>query len=178
MSQGPQQIKPKGLRKADIGLIIVIILLIIGVFIFVRNSSAKPDKLTYNDFRQYAIEGRIENATITPLGGDNVGYVNIAGEYRNTEGKKARYTVMISENSLDNEILPVFIQKNVTVDYKKMTSVDWFSIIVLIVMPVLLVVGMIIFFVRNAGGAAGTNRAFEFGRSRARLARHTPQPGV
>lgn len=173
MSQGPQQLKPKGIKKADIGIIAIITLLIVGVIIFMRNASGKPDKLNYNDFRQYVIEGRIENATITPLGGDNIGYVNISGDYRDSENQKARYTVMIPETSLDNEILPIFVQKNVDVDYKKMSSIDWFSIIVLVVLPILLVVGMIIFFMRSAGGAAGTNRAFEFGRSRARIARHS-----
>jgi len=56
MSQGPQQLKPKGIKKADIGIIAIITLLIVGVIIFMRNASGKPDKLNYNDFRQYVIE--------------------------------------------------------------------------------------------------------------------------
>src|SRR5690554_1125458 len=174
MTKGPNQLKPRRIKRADIGVILIIVLLIVGIFIFMRNAADKPEELEINDFIDYVKRDGIENATITPLGGDNIGYVNITGEYRKVDDDTVgRYTIMISESLFDEEIRPYFLANGVKTDFKKMSSVDWFSIIVLVILPILLVVGMIIFFMRSAGGAGGTNRAFEFGRSRARLARHT-----
>ncbi|MDD4389094.1 MAG: hypothetical protein PHV87_07810, partial [Bacilli bacterium] len=173
MAQGPQQLKPKKIKTADIGVILIIILLIIGIFLFMHNAADKPDKPELNDFLNYAEKDRIKSVAITPLGGNNIGYVNVTGEYINDEGIITRYNIIISEDILNDSVVPFIKANKVATYYKKMSSVDWFSIIVLVILPILLVIGMVVFFMRSAGGAAGTNRAFEFGRSRARLARHT-----
>ena len=53
---------------------------------------------------------------------------------------------------------------------KPLRQFDWWGFIISIVVPVLLLGGLIIFFVKSSS-AAGGNRAFDFGKSRARLAR-------
>jgi len=55
-------------------------------------------------------------------------------------------------------------------EYVGLNPADWWSIIA-IVLPILLFAGLIIFFVRNSGSS--NNKAFEFGKTRARLSRHS-----
>jgi len=168
MAQGPQLQKKN--KNVDFLVIAVVILLILGIFIFMRNLTGRPDELTYNDFIQYVEEGRIERVTITPVGGDNIDLDNITGVYKNSENKSAYFTVIVNRDEFQNKILPILITQNVEVKYHKLSSADWLTIISFI-LPILLFIGLMVFLLKNTN--ASNNKAFDFGRSRARLARHS-----
>lgn len=85
MAQGPQ-LKPKKSRNLDFGVIAIVILLIVGIFIFINNMGNETHKLTYGDFEEALALGQIDSATISPVGGENENFVNITGEYTKKRG--------------------------------------------------------------------------------------------
>jgi len=169
MAQGPQ-LKPKKIKRADVGVIAFIILLVIGIFFFMRNATGKPDELLYNDFFTYLTNDRIETMRITPLGGENPGLYSVSGKYKTETNADGLYVIVLSEDDIEIKVKPFIALNNIEMEYVGLNPADWWSIIA-IVLPILLFAGLIIFFVRNSGSS--NNKAFEFGKTRARLSRHS-----
>lgn len=170
MAQGPQQIKPKKGRKLDLGVIAIIVLLVIGIYIFMRNATGQPTELTYNDFMEELNAGDIKSIIITPIGGDNLGYVTVSGEYKNDQNQTEKYTIILSEDILISKVYPMAEAQKIPLENRRLASSNWLSIITFIV-PIILFVALMYFLFKNSG--AGNNKAFEFGKTRARLNRHS-----
>jgi cell division protease FtsH len=169
MAQGPQ-LKPKKIKRADIGVIAFIILVIVGIFFFMKNATGKPDELLYNDFFSYLDDDRIETMRITPLGGENPGLYSVSGIYVDDSAAKASYVIRLSETDIEVKVKPYIATNNIEMEYVGLNPADWWSIIA-IILPILLFAGLIIFFIRNSGNS--NNKAFEFGKTRAKLSRHS-----
>ncbi|MGD9886932.1 MAG: ATP-dependent zinc metalloprotease FtsH [Bacilli bacterium] len=169
MAQGPQ-LKPKKIKKADVGVIAFIILLIVGIFFFMRNATGKPDELLYNDFFEYLADDRIETMRITPLGGENPGLYSVSGTYKTDTNADGLYVINLSEDDIEVKVKPFIALNGIDMEYVGLNPADWWSIIA-IILPILLFVGLIIFFIRNSGNS--NNKAFEFGKTRAKLSRHS-----
>lgn len=169
MAQGPQ-LRPKKGKSLDFGVIAIVILLIVGIFIFMRNITGRPDELSYTDFKEYVEDGRIQSVTVTPVGGENIGLDNITGEYIDEDGNKAYFSVIIDREDFKANFQPNLIAQGVEINYNKLTSSNWLSIITFL-LPIVLFIGLMVFLLRNTN--AGNNRAFDFGKTRAKLSRHS-----
>lgn len=169
MAQGPQ-LRPKKGKNLDFGVIAVVILIIIGIFIFMKNITGKPDELSYNEFITYVNDGRIQRIDITPVGGENQGLDNLTGEYINSEGEKAYFSIIMDRNDFQENFKPTLVSQGVEINYNKVTSSNWLSIITFL-LPIVLLIGLMVFLLRNTN--ASNNRAFDFGKTRAKLSRHS-----
>ncbi len=165
MAQRPQ-LKPKAKRGLDIGVIAIIILVIVGIFLFFRSTTNKPDELTQNDFLQAIDENRVKSAMIIPVGGDNAGFVTISGEYLNDTGVIAKYTIIMDVTIVNNTVMPSLILHDVPVKVDKLSGSAWGYVLSLL-LPILLYGGLFFLLFRNVN--TGNNQAFDFGKSRARL---------
>ena len=115
MAQGPQ-LRPKKGKSLDFGVIAIVILLIVGIFIFMRNITGRPDELSYTDFKEYVEDGRIQSVTVTPVGGENIGLDNITGEYIDEDGNKAYFSVIIDREDFKANFQPNLIAQGVEIN--------------------------------------------------------------
>jgi len=169
MAQGPQ-LQPKKTKRADIGVIAIIVLIILGIFFFMRNATGQPDELKYTDFFNYLDANRVETIKIERVGGDNEGLSTITGEYKNELGETKKFVIILSNADIEAKVMPKVIENRIPAYYGKLSSANWLSIISFII-PIVLIVGLMIFLMKNSG--AGNSKAFDFGKTRARLNRHS-----
>lgn len=151
-------------RKFDIMFFIVVALVILGVFLLIRNlTNQGPTKLTYDDFTAKVESGNITGEiNVTPAGGSNYELYEVTGTY-NQDGKAYKFTVnMFKEQLLDIEGKYTTIQLNVNT----LTENIWLSLLISLI-PYVIVVGVFIFLMRGQGNS----KAFDFGKSTAQLAR-------
>lgn len=151
-------------RKFDIMFFIVVALVILGVFLLIRNlTNQGPTKLTYDDFTAKVESGNITGEiNVTPAGGSNYELYEVTGTY-NQDGKAYKFTVnMFKEQLLDIEGKYTTIQLNVNI----LTENIWLSLLISLI-PYVIVVGVFIFLMRGQGNS----KAFDFGKSTAQLAR-------
>lgn len=168
MAQGPQQPKINK-RRTDFGVIFIIILIMVGIYIFVRNTASQPDVLSENDFVTNLNNNRIDSINVTPIGGDNLDLVSITGTYRNSENVKKNYRVEVYLSLFQDE-LDTARSKGIIITNKPLSTFDWLSVLSFII-PTILFVGLVVFLLKNSN--TGNNKAFEFGKTRARLNRHS-----
>lgn len=169
MAQGPQAPKPRKMKKADLGFIIILFLMLLGIFLYFSRNANQTELLTPEEFNTLLDENKITEVYVTPVGGANENLWYFYGTFLDNDDTEIRFelygtnAILISIESVSN---PTFV-----FEYVPLRTFDWWSFIISIVVPLLLLGGLIIFFVKSAGGAGGNNKAFEFGKSRARLNR-------
>ena len=159
-------------KKFDFMFFIIVILAIIGVSMLIRGFTNRgPKQIDSTTFITMVEENKIAgNGTATPAGGDNTGLYEIKGQYdSNDDGKMdSEFSVIVTYDIINN----ISLNKdgkynNVMVTYKKITTNVWLDILVSII-PYVLFIGMLIFFLKSQGG---NNKAFDFGKSTAQLSR-------
>ena len=170
----------KKLRISDIFLVFIVIFIFVGIFLLINNTYNKATELEQSDFYTYleadkdATKNKIISVNITPAGGDNNLFYQITGKYLDDNGEEKKYNVLLPVGIAEETILaPDSLEKydGVDINIKKLNTIDWFSIILLGVLPIVLIVVAIVFISKNAGNS--NNKAFEFGRTRARLNKRT-----
>ncbi|MDD2492523.1 MAG: ATP-dependent zinc metalloprotease FtsH [Bacilli bacterium] len=169
----PQQEGAKKFRKSDIGLLIVFIAILVGIFILINNSLGKPDELTQYDFHELLEKEKLKSINIKPIGGDNKDFFEVYGAYLNADNEEKNYTAVLSIEYVNENILSTegMLKYNINPKIVKLITVDWFSIIFMVVLPIALIVGFVIFISKNANNS--NNKAFEFAKTRARLNKKT-----
>lgn len=170
MAQGPQRQQPKRGFRTDIGVILIIILVIVGIYFFMRNAATAPDEFDLKDFETYLERDRIESVEATPVGGENIGWLRISGKYLDEENNERRYVLIVLEDQFLVDFYPTIKEKGLDYTNTPRQTTDWLSILTFII-PIVLFVGFMIFLFRNT--SSGSNKAFDFGKSRARMARHS-----
>ena len=119
--------------------------------------NATINKVAFSDFMNSAQENKIESVTI--VGND------IYGTY--TNGAKFR-----TYAPFDPSMVEELRKQNITIEARPLESVeDSFLGILLSWFPMLLILGVWIFFMRQAN--SGNNKAMSFGKSRAKLIENT-----
>mgnify|MGYP003290127551 CR=1 FL=1 len=164
----------KKFKKADLGIFIILLIILLGIGWVVRRSVARADELTQQDFFEYLEDGYFQSIIISPVGGgENLDSYSIKGRYKDTNGDMHNYHIILDRDIVrDNLLTPEAIKKyNINPELKSLNKVDWFSIIVLVLIPIALVVIFFVFMSRNANNS--NNKAFEFGKSRARATKKT-----
>jgi len=138
----------------NLALWLVISLMMILLFNMFNKPRATADKISYSDFLTQIDAGKITAVTIQ--GND------ILGKYDGKDGKDFR-TYKPSDADLTDKLL----EKKITINAKpEEEKFSWFSIFISW-FPLLLLVGIWIFFMRQM--QAGGGKAMSFGKSRAKL---------
>lgn len=132
--------------------------LVIGlVMIFLFNLFSKPQEpikeITYSDFTNYIEKGQVIKVLI-----ENE---RVKGLFAN----QVAFQTAIPAN--DPDLLKLLKEKNVTIQVKPVEETPWYLTLLISWFPMLLLIGVWIFFMRQMQNGGG--RAMSFGRSRAKL---------
>ena len=65
----PKQPSPRRVKKSDIGVIIILVLVLVGIAMLVNRTLNKADELTQQDFYQILEDERFQEIVIQPAGG-------------------------------------------------------------------------------------------------------------
>ncbi|NLD26330.1 MAG: ATP-dependent zinc metalloprotease FtsH [Acholeplasmataceae bacterium] len=135
-----------------------------------RNATAQPDNLVVTDFEEYLNQNRIKSIDITPVGGENEELVTISGIYTDANGKDLNYYFIIDRELFYKDYYDLAKSNGVVITHNKLSSTNWLSILSFLI-PIVLFIGFMVFLFRN--NASGNNKAFDFGKSRARINRQS-----
>ena len=157
-------------KKSYIGLLFISILLIIGVWVFVDGVVNETTELNQTEFWDVLGNNQVIEMKIKPAGGNNIMDYEIIGIFDNN-GEEVRFEALIPVSVVDEQILsPDGDYFNVAskVLKERLVTFDWGSVL-LFVGPLILLVVLFFYLMRNAGSS--NNKAFEFAKSRARMSR-------
>ena len=139
----------------NISLWLVIILMMVMLYnIFNQQQQTGQVDIGYSQFLAMVEEGRIQSVVIQ---GQDL-YL--------TDGKGARYKCFAPE---DGELITFLRTNGVTIKAKPPSENSWFMSIIISWLPMIVLIGVWIFFMRQMQGGAGGGKAMSFGKSRARL---------
>ncbi len=156
---------PPNTKANKIGNLIVMMLILLFVFMAIwmfRQTDEQPMELTYTEFMQELENDNVATIKSTPISGDiNAGSYLLEGNLRD---EQEYFLEVPTQDSLQN----IIIQAD-TLDIEYMHergSTYSFWNIIFILLPIMLIILFIGFFMRSGGG---NNRAFDFGKSKATL---------
>ncbi len=141
---------------------IVLWLVIAGVLYVVAQSiSPQPttNSVNYSQFINQVEDGRVQSVTIE-------GY-EVNGRYDNGESFKTVLPAAVG----DEKLIPTLLQNDVQVTNKEPERQGFLTQLFLSILPILLILGIFIFFMRQmqGGGRGGGGGPMSFGKSKARL---------
>ncbi|MFH5882530.1 ATP-dependent zinc metalloprotease FtsH [Liberiplasma polymorphum] len=167
MSQ-PQP-KPPVTKANRVGNLIVMVLILLFVFSAIwmfTQSGEEPTELTYTEFIVKLENGEIDKVFSTPISGEiNTGAYLIEGTY--LDGTK--FFLEVPTQGVLNDIIERIDASphNVTYQHIRGSSYAFWNIFI-ILLPIILILVLVGFFMRSSGG---NNKAFDFGKSRAKMNR-------
>ncbi|MBP7146700.1 MAG: ATP-dependent zinc metalloprotease FtsH [Acidobacteria bacterium] len=142
---------------------VVILLALIAIIQFFRQDKTGVHQLTQSEIYDQVVAGKISKVTLTP---DQVGYV-IEGSMKEGDGETPFTGYMVK----DDQFLEQLRAHAVSVEVNKPREGGALMVTLLSWAPMLLLIGVWIFFMRQM--QTGGNKALSFGKSRAKLL--TPQ---
>lgn len=144
---------------------IIIILIMIGVLYFINANNRKTHYITYDKLVSYMEKGKVEEISITPK--SNAGVYQIKGTIKGYEEGESFFVRI----PLSDQVVSKIMTYESTNKFKIKTSEDPSSstlILILVnVLPIVLLVGLALFFISRQMGAA--NKSMDFGKSKAKL---------
>lgn len=157
------------IKKSYVGLLIISIIVIIGIWLFIDGAVNKTDDIS-KDFWDYLENNQIQTMNYRQVGGENDNLYTVFGVYKDKDGNEKKYEVLLPKDVVDTNIISPTGPYHQYVDSKgiKLVSVNWLDIL-LTVGPIVIFVILFLFLMRNAG--ASNNQAFEFAKNRAKLTR-------
>jgi len=138
--------------QKNIALWLVVSLVFIFVYHLFNQPKVAQEDIVFSDFVNYADKGQVREVIIQ---GEN-----ITGKL--TTGKNFK-----TYAPADPELIPLLKQKGVRIVAKPADDSPWFMTLLVSWFPMLLLIGVWIFFMRQM--QAGGGKALAFGKSRARL---------
>lgn len=163
--------KPTAPQRGRFGNIFAfaIILIFISAVVYMLSAGGE-DVITY-EYSTYVEEIEdlnIETAVSTPVtGGSNIGAFKITGTVKDEPG--ATYEVIVPSREALQVLIDDYFTSNYGIDYTHVKAASYgFWDIAFIVIPIIILVVIIVFMMR---GNSGNNRAFDFGKTRAKLNR-------
>ena len=161
--------KKKGLIKYLLPWLVVLLVLSVAIPFFNQESTSE---ISYNEFTKVVQEEKIIEVEIVP----SSLVIDVEGTYtKKGDNKDTKFTVVIPKTETELDSLIELLDENGT----KVTIVDendrgLFLEIILTLLPYVLLIGAMFFFVRMMSNTAGgNNKAFEFGNSRAKLEKNS-----
>jgi cell division protease FtsH len=135
-----------------IALWLVLALIILAVFSVFNKQHGREPEIVFSEFMTAVDRGDVQKVTIQ-------GH-NIQGEYKNGE----RFRTFAPD---DPELVKSLRDKKVKIAAKPEEDSPWYMVLLLNWFPMLLLIGVWIFFMRQMQGGGG--KAMSFGKSRAKL---------
>lgn len=138
----------------NISLWLVIVLMMVMLYnIFNQQQTGQVD-VGYSEFLAMVEDGRIQSVVIQ------------GQELYLTDGSGAQYKSFAPD---DGELIGFLRSKGVAIKAKPPAESSWFMSILVSWLPMIVLIGVWIFFMRQMQGGAGGGKAMSFGKSRARL---------
>ncbi len=140
----------------NISLWLVIVLMMVMLYnIFNQKQQTGPViEIGYSQFLAMAEDGRIQSVVIQ------------GQDLFLTDGNGAKYKCFAPE---DGELISFLRTNGVVIKAKPPSENSWFMSIIVSWLPMIVLIGVWIFFMRQMQGGAGGGKALSFGKSRARL---------
>jgi cell division protease FtsH len=168
MAQMNKPMKKK-IGFSDIFLLALFAFIIGGVILFALRGNEKIVELEHEEFFELLEAGQIKELSLRGVSGDgNQNALEAYGTFNDTYTLAEGFVVTLMQDDYQ-EILE--IQKNVPFTIKKIeviSSFNWLSLLSILV-PVIIFGVIIYLMIKNSAGSQ--NKAFDFGKSRARLSR-------
>ena len=136
----------------NLSLWLVIILMVVMLVNIFNQQQVAETQISYSEFLSMVDEERVANVVIQ---GQELFVSDISG---------ARFKIFAPP---DNDLIRTLRQKKVTINAKPPAETPWFMSILVSWFPMIILIGVWIFFMRQMQGGGG--KALSFGKSRARL---------
>ena len=173
MNQNPKKpMKQPMRRKPDYLIMLFTLIIVIGVFLFLRDAlSGQIQELTFSEVESAAQAQHIEAIEYTLIGGDNFDLVKINGkmydQHKTLYGGVVLFESIMRIDQAETLLITVENYGGVTNIIPKSGVTLWTVLLNLVPMILILVVLFIIF--RNANSQ--NSKAFDFAKNRAKLNR-------
>ena len=138
----------------NISLWLVIILMMVMLYNIFNQQQAGQMDIGYSEFLGMVESGRVQSVVIQ---GQDL-YV--------TDGSGSRFKSFAPD---DGELINLLRTNGVAIKAKPPAESSWFMSIIVSWLPMIVLIGVWIFFMRQMQGGAGGGKALSFGKSRARL---------
>ncbi len=156
---------PPNTKANKVGNLIVMMLILLFVFMAIwmfRQDDTEPTELSYTRFRDQLVADNVETIKSTPISGDiNAGSFYLEGTLRDG----TPYYLEVPTQSALDEIRELAYQQEVDFTHERGSTYGFWNIFI-ILLPIILIIVFIGFFMRSSGGG---NKAFDFGKSKAKL---------
>lgn len=136
----------------NISMWLIIGLSMILLFNIFKSPQTNTFEMTYSDFVSSVESGDIKSVTI---------------QGKEVTGKNNGRPFKVITPDADNELIPTLRQNGVNIQVKKEPETPWYITILVSWFPMLLLIGIWIFFMRQMQGSGG--KAMSFGRSKHRV---------
>ncbi|MBU1020917.1 MAG: ATP-dependent zinc metalloprotease FtsH, partial [Firmicutes bacterium] len=157
-----KQVKPPQSRLGNLVVIGVILLFVFAIVYMLQYQGEKPIEYNYTTFVTKLDNGEISTISSTPIQGDiNFGAYLIEGKLTNGSS----YFLEVPTQEALQSIITLAETNNVDYTHVRGATYNFWSIVFLLV-PFILLIFIVGFFMRNNGG---NNKAFDFGKNRAKL---------
>ena len=137
---------------------IVIAFLLMTVFDFYASQGEQKEPLVYSQFLQQVEDGEVKSVKITSVGNTNT----IIGERANGE-------IFEVAGPEDPKLVDILLANDVEVEAVPPEGRSKLWELVISILPVLILVGLFVYFSRQMQGGGGGRGALSFGKSRAKL---------
>ena len=138
--------------QKNVALILTVLLVFLLVWQLFNQPKGSQKEIIYTEMLAHLENGQISEVTIQ---GENI------------TGKLANGTVFKTYAPKDDKIVTQFREKNVKITAKPPEEAPWYMTLLISWFPMLLLIGVWIFFMRQMQSGGG--KAMSFGKSRARL---------
>ena len=157
---------PPGPDRANkIGNLIVMMLILLFVFSAIwlfTSSDDDPIQFTYSEFLEELEEENVESIRSTPIAGDiNAGSYSVQGTLKDG----TEYTLEVPTQSALENVIGIAQDQDITYGHERGSTYSFWNVLI-ILLPIILIILFIGFFMRSGGG---NNKAFDFGKSKAKL---------
>jgi cell division protease FtsH len=138
----------------NISLWLVIVLMMVMLYNIFNQQQTRQVDIGYSEFLSMVEDGRVQSVVIQ------------GQELYILDGSNTRYKSFAPE---DGELISFLRSNGVAIKAKPPAESSWFMSIVVSWLPMIVLIGVWIFFMRQMQGGAGGGKALSFGKSRARL---------
>ncbi len=139
----------------NLALWVVILVVMLLLFTTLKQNDAAPPNVAFSEFMDSVATGQVESVTIEEG--------HISGKY--ADGRK--FTSYAPPAAITNEFLADFKQRGIRTELKPRDEGSFWRQILIMWFPLVLFIGLWIFFIRQMQSGGG--KAMSFGKSKARL---------
>jgi len=139
----------------NLALWVVILVVMLLLFTTLKQNDATPPNIAFSEFMDSVVTGQVDSVTIEEG--------HIAGKY--ADGRK--FTTYAPPTAITNEFLADFKERGIRTELKPRDEGSFWRQILIMWFPLVLFIGLWIFFIRQMQSGGG--KAMSFGKSKARL---------